>query len=223
MAVGAVFFDVDGTLVPGTSSSQHLASFLGHGTELRAAEADYAAGRLSNQQVSVLDAEAWAGCTPEQVDGWLTGLPLVDGIAEVVQWCHEHDLVAPLATLAWEPVGRHLVARYGFDGASGPALEVRHGSYTGEVARHLDEDGKRDHALAVAARHHLPAQRCAAVGDSRSDLPLFAAVGLSIAFNGSAGLRAVASTSIDGDDLRDVLPALAAWVTDTGGVLPPGD
>jgi hypothetical protein len=30
MVRGAIFFDVDGTLVPGPSSSQHLASFLAH-------------------------------------------------------------------------------------------------------------------------------------------------------------------------------------------------
>lgn len=80
--------------------------------------------------------------------------------------------------------------------------------YTGEVAQHLDEHGQRHHALTAAARHHVPPERCAAVGDSRSDLPLFEVVGLSIAFNGSAELRAAASVAVDGHDLRAVLPAL---------------
>ncbi len=54
---GAVFFDVDGTLVPGTSSSVFLAGFLGHRDELAKAEDAYASGGLDNRQVSVLDAE----------------------------------------------------------------------------------------------------------------------------------------------------------------------
>lgn len=102
---GVVFFDVDGTLVPGTSSSQHLAGSLGHLAALANAEDEYAAGRMNNQQVSVLDALGWRGQTPSNIDEYLQDLPLVDGVAEVVSWCGEHDLVAYLATLAWQPVG----------------------------------------------------------------------------------------------------------------------
>jgi hypothetical protein len=51
-----VFFDVDETLVPGTSSGQHLAGLLGHAAVVREAEAAYAAGTLTNREVSVLDA-----------------------------------------------------------------------------------------------------------------------------------------------------------------------
>ena len=38
-----VFFDIDGTLVPGTSSGAFLAERLGHGLALGAAEGAYAA------------------------------------------------------------------------------------------------------------------------------------------------------------------------------------
>ncbi|HWI22797.1 MAG TPA: hypothetical protein VNT22_09315 [Baekduia sp.] len=48
MASAIVFFDVDGTLVPETSSSQYLAGHLGHLTDLAVAEAAYAAGSLTN-------------------------------------------------------------------------------------------------------------------------------------------------------------------------------
>ena len=40
----AVFFDIDGTLVPERSSGSFLAERLGHQVELDAAEAAYAAG-----------------------------------------------------------------------------------------------------------------------------------------------------------------------------------
>ncbi|MFC5098584.1 hypothetical protein [Amycolatopsis plumensis] len=45
-------------------------------------------------------------------------------------------------------------------------------------------------------------ERCSAVGDSRSDLPLFAAVGTSIAFNATPAARVVATHVVDGPDLR---------------------
>lgn len=209
---GVVFFDVDGTLVPRTSSGQHLADLLGHADVVREAEAGYAAGMLTNQEVSVLDARGWAGRTPAEVRGFLESLPLVDGITETVAWCRARDLAPVLTTLAWQPVGDYLCERFGFAGASGPRLDVLEGRYSGEVAEHFDETGKRDFALAVAARLGVRPARCAAVGDSRSDLPLFAAVGLAIAFNATPAARSAAHAEAEGGDLRAVVPVLTAWL-----------
>lgn len=210
---GAVFFDVDGTLVPGTSSSVFLAGFLGHGDALAKAEDAYASGDLDNRQVSELDAAGWAGVPEDQVSGWLDGLPLVSGITETVTWCRQNGLVPVLATLAWSPVGSYLAERFGFQGFRGPRLETAGGRFTGRVARHFDEYDKRDFALARARELELAPRSCGAVGDSRSDLPLFAAVGLSVAFNASAGAREAATATVDGDDLRGVLPVLSRLVT----------
>nr|WP_157548051.1 haloacid dehalogenase-like hydrolase [Micromonospora sp. ATCC 39149]QLJ98491.1 haloacid dehalogenase-like hydrolase [Micromonospora carbonacea] len=120
-----MFFDVDGTLVPRTSSGQHLANLLGRAEVVRHAEAGYAAGTLSNAEVSVLDACGWATRTPADVRGFLESLPLVDGIAETVSWCRRHGLAPVLATLAWEPVGTYLCDRFGFDQACGPRSRPR--------------------------------------------------------------------------------------------------
>ncbi|MER6713758.1 haloacid dehalogenase-like hydrolase [Streptomyces sp. NPDC000877] len=211
--VGAVFFDVDGTLVPGTSSGVFLAGFLGHRDELARAEGAYASGALDNRQVSELDAAGWAGTAERRVSGWLDGLPLVAGIAETVVWCRRNGLVPVLATLAWTPIGGYLADRFGFHAFSGPELEISDGRFTGRVARHFDEHDKRDFALAQARELGLAPHSCGAVGDSRSDLPLFASVGLSVAFNASAGARAAAIVAVDGDDLRSVIPQLSRLVT----------
>jgi len=212
---GAVFFDVDGTLVPGTSSSVFLAGFLGHRDELAKAEESYAYGDVDNQQVSELDAAAWAGVPEDQVFRWLGGLPLVSGITETVAWCRHNGLAPMLATLAWAPVGSYLTDRFGFHAFSGPRLETNDGRFTGRVARHFDEYDKRDFALARARELGLTPRSCGAVGDSRSDLPLFASVGLSVAFNASATARQAADVTVDGDDLRAVLPVLSRLVTAT--------
>ncbi|MDX3074022.1 HAD-IB family phosphatase [Streptomyces sp. MI02-7b] len=212
---GAAFFDVDGTLVPGTSSSAFLAGFLGHREELVRAEDAYASGVLDNRQVSELDAAGWAGVPEDQVCGRLDGLPLVSGITETVAWCRQNGLVPVLATLAWSPVGSYLTDRFGFHTFSGPRLETADGRFTGRVARHFDEYDKRDVALAQARELGVAPRLCGAIGDSRSDLPLFASVGLSVAFNASAGAREAATVTVDDDDLRSVLPALRRLLTAT--------
>ncbi|TDB79170.1 HAD family phosphatase [Micromonospora sp. KC721] len=209
---GVVFFDVDGTLVPNTSSGQHLAELLGHAEVVREAEAGYAAGVLSNEQVCVLDARGWASRSPAEVRGFLKTLPLVEGIAETVDWCRRHRLAPILATLAWDVVGEYLCDRFGFERSCGPRLEVVRGRYSGDVAAYFDEIDKRDFAVSVATELGVQLWHCAAIGDSRSDLPLFAEVGMAVAFNATAGARSAAHTSADGSDLRDVLPLLAGWL-----------
>ncbi|WP_435827420.1 HAD family hydrolase [Actinoplanes philippinensis] len=116
-------------------------------------------------------------------------------------------------------VGAFLCQRFGFERACGPRLEVTGGRYSGRVAEHLDELGKRDFAVGVAGELGVPLSRCVAIGDSRSDLPLFAEVGLAVAFNATPEARAAAHVRADGDDLRAVLPLLAAWLSPTAGQL----
>jgi phosphoserine phosphatase len=206
-----MFFDVDGTLTP-TSSGQHLAEFLGHAKVIQEVQAGYGAGRLSSQEAAILEARGWASRTPTEVRGFLESLPLVDGIAETVLWCRRRGLAPVLATLAWDVVGTHLCDRFGFERSCGPSLEMVDGCYSGEVAEQFDELSKRDFALSMAAELGLDPRRCAAVGDGRSDVPLFSEVGLAIAFSATPAARAAADVAVDGTDLRAVLPLLDAWL-----------
>ncbi|MGW1030280.1 HAD family hydrolase [Streptomyces sp. NPDC002577] len=210
-----MFFDVDGTLVSGSSSAVFLAGFLGHRDDVAKAEDAYASGDLDNRQVSEIDAKGWTGVPEEQIAGWLDGLPLVSGITETVAWCRQNGLAPMLATLAWSPVGSYLTDRFGFHAFSGPRLETTDGRFTGRVACHFDEYDKRDLALAQARELGVSPRSCGAVGDSRSDLPLFASVRLSVAFNASAAAREAATVMVDDDDLRAVLPVLSRLVTAT--------
>ena len=166
---GAVFFDIDGTLVTGTSSGSFLAQRLGHATEVDEAEARYAAGAIDNHEVCAVDARGWAGTQRTQIDSWLEDLPLIDGIRQTVGWCRSHDLVPVLASLAWEPVGVHLARRFGFAGHCGPQLQMTAGNYTGDVSVSFDEFDKRDFALGVCDALGVASPQC---GERREGLAL---------------------------------------------------
>ena len=56
-----VCFDLDGTLVRGTSVSQHLADRLGHGALLADLERRYAAQEITNATVADSQAKQFAG------------------------------------------------------------------------------------------------------------------------------------------------------------------
>jgi len=210
---GIVFVDIDGTLVPGTSSGSFLAHRLGHAAEVDQAEARYAAGTLDNHEVCAIDARGWAGAQVAQVAAWLEDLPLIDGIDQTVAWCRSHDLAPVLASLAWDPVGAHLARRFGFAGHCGPQLRTTVGTYTGEVAQTFDEHDKRDFALSVCHEWAVDPAHCVAIGDSRSDLPLFDLVGFSVALNASPDARLEASATLDSGWLADVVPLIQSWIT----------
>jgi phosphoserine phosphatase len=107
---GTVFLDIDGTLVPSMSSSSFLAKRFGHALVLDAAEQRYAEGELTNEEVSVIDAEGWRGTPTRTVAAWLEELPLTAGVDAVVGWCVE----PVLASLAWQPVAEAIAKRHGF-------------------------------------------------------------------------------------------------------------
>jgi len=208
---GMVFFDIDGTLVPSMSSSSLLAARLGHQRELDHAERRYAAGEMTNEEVSVIDARGWWGVSTRIVDQWLDDLPLIAGVKAVVSWCRRHRIEPVLASLAWQPVSNSIARRYGFTANGGPRVGVSGCAYDGTVAEHFNEYDKRDRALALAAERGVSAQRCCAIGDSRSDIPLFDVLPTSLALNAGAAARAAATAAIATQDLTEVVPWLQEW------------
>lgn len=209
---GIVFFDVDGTLVPTGSSSSHLAARLGHRAALDEAERQYADGILTNRQVSEIDAAGWRGTSTSAVDRWLEDLPVLTGVELVVAWCRSHRVAPVLASLAWQPVTASLARRFGFVANGGPRVGVTGEIHDGTVAEHFDEFDKRDRALWYAQAVGVPIERCCAIGDSRSDIPLFEVVPAALALNATGAARAAASSAIDATDLSEVVPWLETWL-----------
>lgn len=57
-------------------------------------------------------------------------------------------------------------------------------------------------------RRGIEVKEVVAIGDSRSDLPLFATAGFSIALNATSDARAAANTSVDGTSFLAALGAV---------------
>lgn len=208
MTTRLAFFDIDGTLVrPGTSGG-FLAERLGHAEAMRAAEGAYARGEMDNAQVCTIDAVGYAGRSVEEVSAWLEEMPLIGGIERAVALCRARDYEPYIASLAWTFVGEHLVRRFGFAGCCGAVLEVHDGVFTGRTLAAIDEFGKRDFALERCRALGVDPEACLAVGDSRSDIPLFQAVGTSLALNASEAACAVATHTATGDDIAAAVEGL---------------
>lgn len=208
-----VSIDLDGTLVHGVSSGQLVADSLGHGDMLRALENEYDAGQLSARAVAEAEASRFRGLRTAALDDVYGRMPYLDGIAEATAWLGGRGVVTVVNTLAWSFIAAAVRDRFGFDCSTGVQMLCdSDGRLTGRVHRHFDEHDKAAFVKALAARLGVPLSCVVAIGDARSDLPLFALAGFSIALNGTPSARAAASCAIDTRSLPDVLDLIPTEV-----------
>lgn len=111
-----------------------------------------------------------------------------------------------LTTITWEFASRSFAKRYGFDAWTGCVMnESRPGTLSGRVHCVCDENNKRDFGVDYCRTRGVTLDQVFAVGDSRSDIPLFGVVGYSVALNASPDAIAAASCSIETHDLSHIL------------------
>jgi HAD superfamily hydrolase (TIGR01490 family) len=206
---GAAFFDLDKTLIEGSSA-------------LHFARASYKAGQLSKRQLA---RDAWAnvrfrlhGSTDEATDALRTrvyeaiaGRRVVDlarltpemlkGILPrvypqmlEVAWRHQ-DAGRPvyIVTAASQEMAALLATVLVFDGGIGARSEVRDGVYTGQPDGPFTyREGKAEAMREVAAREGISLADSWAYSDSESDLPMLQVVGHPVAVNPDSELARVA-------------------------------
>ena len=199
-------FDLDGTLVRRVSTGQHIAVKLGHADAMSEIEAAYAAGTATNADVAAMDGRHYRGLTPSDVSGMLDDIPVIENIAETVDWLREHGTPSVLCTLAWRFVGEVFAERYGFIASSGPTLKIGpDGTFTGEVDSDFTEHDKPAFVGSLCSARGIWMSDVFHVGDSRSDIPLFGAVGYSVALNASREAAESAQVALEADSLLEVL------------------
>lgn len=200
-----VAFDLDGTLIPGTTVSLSLAHHLGYEAELEELERQFRDGEIGNSVIADFEAERLRGLPVAEVEEVIGRIPLIQGLSETVEALKSDGITAFIATITGSFAPRVYQRRFGFDGYCGTEVGEADGRLTGTVVRYCDEFDKLDHVKAECARRGLEARHCAALGDSRSDIPLFHWAGRSLAINASPAARAAAQSSIETSDLRDTL------------------
>jgi len=206
-----VAFDLDGTLIPKTSVARHLMAGLGHRHEADELERRYLAGEIDQREAARLSGRAFAGTSIDWVERRLSRLPTIRGLAPTLRTLSAAGIPAVIATVTWTFAVRYYARRFGFAGFSGTAMRESAGRLSGRVARYCSEGAKRDFVRAFAERRGIAMAEVAAVGDARSDLPLFAVVGRAIALNASPEARAAADVAIDTGDLSDLLAQLGLF------------
>ena len=206
-ARGIVAFDLDGTLVHGSTVSLHLAPWVGH-DGFDQLERLYGEGRITNTEVADASAAYYEGRSRADIAEALTDIQVISGTIETTTWLKAHDLLPVIATVTWKVAAQLIADAYGFEAASGCEMGESNGRFLGTIARHFEATDKVTFVSEIAATHGLSLADVVAVGDSTSDLPLFEAADLTIALNATPDARAASDVQLDTEDLRELIPVI---------------
>ena len=203
-----VVFDIDGTLLPDTTIARHMAVFLDDLALIDQMEAAWETHNIDHQEFAIRSAEAYAGHRLDSLVEVAHSLPVINGAFDVIRTLRDNGTVVILATVSMAFAARVLVERLGCNHAGGTELELLDGVFTGRIAKFNDEAAKAEFVRSFATERRIALQDVTAVGDSRSDIPLFGQVGRSIALNASPAAITAATHSISTRNLLDILPLL---------------
>ncbi|MFG2882925.1 HAD family hydrolase [Streptomyces sp. NPDC048297] len=195
-------FDLDGTLLHGTTAPVEISRQLGREAETVALDRAIAEGRIGPPEYATRVHDLWADLTEAQVRAAFEAAPWLARIREV--WAEIRNTGDYCAVVSLSPsffverlLGWGAHAAYGSRFPSVPFTEPV------DPAGVLSAPAKVTIADRLCAELGVARADCVAYGDSQSDRDLFAAVPVSVAVNADAHLTGVATHSYTGRDLWD--------------------
>lgn len=208
MSTRLVCFDLDGTLVYGTTSMLFLSERLGFVDRVREYERLYSTGLMTNIEAADLTAKGFAGVTSQEIARFLDEIPKIKNISETLAALKQRGIIFILASITWSFTTECFAKNYGFNRCCGTEMKTNGNILTGEIVKYCSEQDKLEFFLDCCRRYNIDFEETAAVGDSRSDHPIFKKTGVSIALNAGDSTKQIATYSLDTDNLLDVLPLI---------------
>ena len=212
MIIEAVCFDMDGTLIRNTDSVRYLCTLNDNLAALERIELLESQRVITWIEADYLKAELIKGLKLDRVeDRFQYDIDLIQNVEQVLAYLRGRGIQSVLITAGPVQVASILGAKFGFDGVYASLYEVKDREFTGRILTHLGGDGKLNCLKEFCTTNGIGPDRCVAIGDSDSDIPIFKACGMSIAINYSDSVKGEASEYIMTDDLGDVVKLLESW------------
>jgi phosphoserine phosphatase len=195
-------FDMDGTLLRGTTAAIEISRRVGRLEPLGELERRFAAEEISAADFAVHTRALWEDLTAELVAEVVADAPWIGGIEDVCADVARRGERSMLITMSPNFFAERLGDR-GIDvvrSSQWPSLPF---AAPIDPAGILSPADKVRLTEAERGARRLPRRACVAYGDSMSDLPLFAVLQNTVAVNADAALERAARVVYRGEDLRE--------------------
>jgi phosphoserine phosphatase len=191
-------FDMDGTLLPGTTASLQIARVVGGEEWLHSLEEEFRLGRLDTVGFAAALHRGWRGLTPSDVTKSFRAAPKLDGIPRTVKAIRAAGDIAVVISMSpdffvnqWLSYGFHVVA-----GSRFPPVPFVEPFDPGGILTFDDKP-----RIVAELRREYGAESVVAYGDSQSDVPLFGVADVSVAVNADRHVSGLATVAYRGNDL----------------------
>ena len=200
-------FDLDGTLVTGTNTLRFIANKLGFLDLILKYEENERLGLLTdNKKVAQDTANLFKGISTKTIRELLSDIPKIANIKPTITELKRRGLVIILASIQWDFLVEPFASEYVFDSYCGTRMKIQNGILTGELEDFCTAQDKLRYFLSFCNDYKIPISDTIAIGDSKSDHPVFKEAGMSIALNADEETKNLTTYSIDTVDLLNILP-----------------
>ena len=193
-------FDMDGTLLRGSTACRQIAAAHGSEDDVVVLERRFAAREIDVRQFAAAVHGLWRALDPATVASAFAAGAWMNGIAEVCADIRDRGEYSAVITLSPDFFAEHLGA-YGFDTVTASRFPSLPFTQPVDPAAILTPDHKVDVVAGLLARYGLDVSRCVAYGDSMSDAPLFRHLTATVAVNADAHLAGLAVAEYEGGDM----------------------
>ncbi|MGW1539446.1 HAD family hydrolase [Streptomyces sp. NPDC002309] len=195
-------FDLDGTLLHGSTAPLEISRQLGVEAETVALEQEIAAGLIGPPEYARRVHTLWAGLTEAHVLAAFEGAPWLDRIRDVWAEIRRRGDYCAVVTLSPSFFVERLMG-WGAHAAHGSLFPAVPFTQPLDPAGVLSAAGKVLIADRLCRKFGVTRTDCVAYGDSSSDKDLFGVVPVSVAVNADRHLAGLATHSYAGRDLWD--------------------
>ncbi len=207
---GLVAFDLDGTLVRIWSAWSWIHRLLDTAEAAKPNADQYYAGEIDYTEWAFRDVELWHGVPLQRIEDAIEeGLVFIPNVRNLVETLHEHGLKTAIISSGLSIFANRAKEALSIDFSRANALVTDEEGRICGVEVHVAFDNKDQVMSEIVQELGLSLDQCAAVGDSRNDIPMFQVAGFSVAFNPTDEEVAQAATKvIKSEDALDLLAPL---------------
>lgn len=201
-------FDMDGTLIQGTTSNLFFAKLLNVEKEVIELEHKLKKGDINSDTFMVVVSEIMDKLTVDYVKKNFDELPIIEGIHETLHFLRSADIIPILVTTSNTIFAECFKEKYGFDRVFGTIHEISENGKIGIGTTVCSSKHKIQHVQELVQCLGGTMSQVMAIGDSFSDVPLFSKVGCSIAFNYDEVLEGKADIYVKSNNIFSIINSI---------------